>query len=138
MDRRRQDVKTDSLIVAGILLAMGWYASPWQPIDTLFTQLLAKQQLENLWAFLFFCAGSAKATVAVARSRAPRWMCFVANWLSALAGLWTGLLFIGGPLTPTVLACWVIGLGSLISMFRDARQQQKLRSIYGARTEGGT
>lgn len=132
MDRRHQDIKTDSLIVAGILLTMGWYASPWQPLDTLFTQHLARQNLETVWAFLFTLAGLMKGAVAILRSRGPRWLCFAANWITALIGLWTGLLFVSGPSTPTIMACWVIGLGSLASMFRDARQQQKLRGIYGS------
>ncbi|MEK9809112.1 MAG: hypothetical protein VW362_01595 [Candidatus Nanopelagicales bacterium] len=138
MDRRRQDIKTDALIVAGILLTMGWYASPWQPIDTLFTQSLARLGLETTWALLFSIAGTLRAYVAIMRGKAPRWACFVANWFSALIGLWTGLLFIHGPTTPTIMACWVIGVGSLVSLFRDARQQQKMRSTYGNRAEGGT
>jgi hypothetical protein len=136
MDRRRQDIKTDSLIVAGILMTMGWYASPWQPLDTSFTQHLARQGLEGLWGALFWIAGGMKLAVAILRARGPRWLCFASNWVTALIGLWTGLLFIGGPATPTIMACWCIGLGSLASMFRDARQQQKMRSIYGNRAEG--
>jgi hypothetical protein len=76
-----------------------------------------------------------KLVASVLRGGAPRWLCFTANWLAALIGLWTGLLFMHGPTTPTIMACWVIGIGSLISLFRDARQQQKLRGIYGNRTE---
>jgi len=137
MDRRHQDIKTDSLIVAGILMTMGWYASPWQPLDTLFTQRLAQQGLETTWASLFWVAGLMKATVAILRSRGPRCLCFAANWVTTLIGLWTGFLFIAGPMTPTIMACWVIGFGALASMVRDVKQGKKMRSAYVNRTESG-
>lgn len=140
MDRRHQDIRPDTLIVAGILFAMGWYASPWQPMDTLFTQTLARLNLEDPWAFLFMVAGILKAASAVMRNACPMWLSFSANWLSALICIWTGIIFAKyGPLTPTIAACWVIGVGSLASLYRNARQKQRIRMLNnGARAEGGS
>ena len=138
MDRRHQDIKPDSLIVAGILLTLGWYASPWQPLDTFFTQTLARLGLEYFWSFLFTVAGMLKLVASSWRCQCPSLLTWCANWITAIVTLWTGFIFVAyGPLTPTTAACWVIGIGSVASLYRNARQKQRIRmGGYGNRAKG--
>lgn len=138
-DRRCQEVRPDSLSVSGILLMFGWYASPWNPLDTFFTTTLARLGLDLIWSVLFIAAGSLKFVSAWWRCDCPLWISFAANWLTAMACLWTGFLFWKvGPLTPTTAACWVIGICAVIALYRNARQKQRMRATYGDRAESAS
>jgi len=135
-DRRCNEIRPDSIAVAGILLTFGWYASPYNPIDTLFTQTLARLGLETFWSVLFVVAGFLKMTSAIWCCSCPLWISFSANWLTAMACLWTGFMFWKmGPITPTTAACWVIGACAVLALYRNARQKQRLRVSYGPGTE---
>jgi len=135
-DRRCQEIRPDSLSVAGILLMFGWFASPYNSLDTFFTHTLERFGLYVFWSMLFLTTGTLKLASAWWRSNCPLWISFCANWLTTVSCLWTALLFTQvGPFTPTTAACWVIGVCGFISLYRNARQKQRMRESYGNRAE---
>ena len=139
IDRRRSELRTDSATLGLVLMVMGWYASPWQPMDTTFTRVLDKQGLEDWWGILLLLIGTLKVFVSVVTHR-PTWL--EKHWrhaqkttslLIVFISFWTFFHFVeAGLFTPTVLAMGVIGAGTLATMIRDAITKKSLRCRYGS------
>jgi len=144
IDLRRREIRTDSATLGLVLMLMGWYASPWQPIDTLFTRVLASQGLETTWALALMIVGGLKVWISVAVNVPIRiessWQSITSGTNIAIAMIcwWTFLQFIEqGLMTPTVLAMGVIGAGSMATLIRDAIKKKSLRCRHGRQSSHG-
>lgn len=135
---RRREIRTDSATLGAILIVMGWYASPLQPMDTLFTRVLVAQGLETTWAVAMMVAGVLKISLSLI-ARPPKWL--LPHWerISAITTVsivmiswWTFFQFaVEWLFTPTVLALGVIGCGALATLVRDAVKKRALRCQHG-------
>jgi hypothetical protein len=138
IDRRRSEFRTDSATLGAILLVMGWFASPWNGDDTLFTRVLASQGLEHAWGIIMMLTGGAKIVVSLVLIPRP-WIepywdriKVTTTLLLVFVASWTFLHFVEAELyTPTVLALGVIAFGALATLIRDATTRKALRCRYG-------
>jgi hypothetical protein len=138
IDRRRSEFRTDSATLGAILVVMGWFASPWQPDETLFTRVLASQGLEHVWGIVMMLTGGAKIVVSLVLVPRP-WIepywdriKVTTTLLLVFVASWTFLHFVEAELyTPTVLALGVIAFGALATLIRDATTRKALRCRYG-------
>lgn len=125
MDRRRARLRTHTFTLGFVLVVMGCYA--FSPIDTLFTQTLARLGVEDLWGAVLLASGGLLALSAASSHKYMRW---AGNAAGGFAGMWTfGLCISEGLFTPTVAACGVIGIGCIATMVRDALSGQKYRCM---------
>ena len=138
IDRRRSEFRTDSATLGAILVVMGWFASPWQPDDTLFTRVLSAHGLEHVWGIVMMLTGGAKIVVSLVikprPSILPYWdrIKVTTTLLLVFVSSWTFLHFVEAALyTPTVLALGVIAIGALATLIRDATTRRGLRCRYG-------
>lgn len=144
MDLRRPEIRTDSATMGAIIFVMGWYASPWQPRDTLFTQVLASQGLEDAWGITMMVVGILKFLTAVviwipdkAKQHWDKGVIFV-SLAQFFVCAWTFLQFADKQLwTPTVLAMGVIAAGASATLVRDAWKKRNLRCRYGGLSRYG-
>jgi hypothetical protein len=117
---------------------MGFFASPWNGDDTLFTRVLAAQGLEHVWGIVMMMTGGAKIVVSLVLIPRP-WIetywdriKVTTTLLLVFVSSWTFLHFVEAALyTPTVLALGVIAFGALATLIRDATTRRGLRCRYG-------
>lgn len=124
-DRRQPQVRTHTVTLGAVLIVMGAYA--FAPFDTLFTQVLAKERVEELWGTLMISAGGLLVYTGATQSRLMRWAgntsaMFVTGWTVVMC--WQGSI-----LTPTLAACGVICVGCAVTMMRDAANSRKYRCM---------
>ncbi len=137
IDRRRSEIRTDTATLGLVVFVMGLYASPFSPMDTLFTKILGDAGLEYLWAFLMMLTGVCKICTGVI-SHPPLWIerhwpAFLTytNLAMVFVSWWTFLQFVAAEqYTPTVLALGAIGFGALGTLIRDAIKKKQLRCRY--------
>jgi hypothetical protein len=117
---------------------MGWFASPWQPDDTLFTRVLSQQGLEHVWGIVMMLTGGAKIVVSLVMQPRPSILPYwdrikvTTTLLLVFVSSWTFLHFFEANIfTPTMLALGVIGVGALATLIRDATTKKALRCRYG-------
>ena len=138
LDRRRSEFRTDSATLGMILVVMGYFASPWQPDDTLFTRVLSEQGMEHVWGIVMMLTGAAKITVSLVMEPRPSILPYwdrikvTTTLLLVFVSSWTFLHFVEAAIyTPTVLALGVIAFGALATLIRDSTTKKALRCRYG-------
>lgn len=124
-ERRARRWRIHTMTLGAVLAAMGTYA--FMPFDTLFTQTLARLELEHTWGVVMITCGGILAMSAGTTHRYGRW---AGNLCGMIAGGWTwAICWAHGMLTPTVAACGVIAVGCAVTMARDAIHGKRVRCM---------
>lgn len=123
---RRRTVQWGVLAVAVFMLVLGRFAL-FSPIDTLFSQSLARMGLQDSWGVVMIASG-----VCLAASTITPWRLFqvLSYGVSGLVLCWTYILvgWVGKISTPTVDACLGVGIVMLLATVSKARQSVCVRA----------
>jgi hypothetical protein len=125
-DRRRHSARSGMATVGAIMVSLGSYV--FQPMETLFTNTLARMEIEEFWGGLMICTGLLMMTAAFMPGR--RILNWLAHAITAIVCGWTYIIMMHlGTSTPTINACLIISIASLATMLRDALEGEKIRGV---------
>lgn len=131
---RRRGAQWGMVAVGVFMIQLGKFAV-FSPIDTLFSQNLARIGLETEWGVIMISVGLLQIVAAFVPWRTALVLCY---GLSGLVMCWTYVIVgLAGKLsTPTVDACLGVGIVMLIAAVSKARQSVCIRSYQKATNYG--